>query len=339
MRADNAEPSDHACRPETDIALPGDIVEVNPRSVGPLYDALGAENRAVGVGVFVEKIANLVDFFLSELLGGLSAPTREHLVCMVMMMVVSATALAVVVVMLVLILIVIVIVMVMMAAFIVVIIVVVMMVVLMFVFFVIIVVVMAAFVVVVIIVVMMVAALTVMMMVMLVFVVIIVIVMRFRSLPRETREFFFDGVLTLHGFQKFFPVKEVPIGRDNGGVLVVLAEKRDALGNFRVGGAPCVAENDTTGVLDLVAVEFPEVLDIHFALVHIGNRGKSVQDSAVRPGVLHRADDIREFPDPGRFNHDSLGGEVGEDLSECLSEIADERATNATRVHLVDLHA
>ena len=351
MRADDAEPSDHACRPETDIALTGDIVEMNPRAVGPLYDALGTENRTVGVGVFVEEIANLANFFLGELLGGFSAPAREHLVGMVMMVVVSAVALTVMmVVMLVLVvIIVIVIVMVVMTTFVVVI--VVMMVVLMFI--VIIVVMMATLVVVVIVIVVMVAALAVVvivmmvmvaalafvMMVMRVFVVIFVFIMCICCLPGKTREFFFDGVLTLHGFQKFFPVEEIPVGRDNGGVLVVLAEKCDALGDFRVGSAPRVAEDDTPCILDLVAVEFPEVLDIHFALVHIGDRGKSVQNSAVCARVLHRTDDIREFPDPGRFNHDSLGSKVGEDLSERFSKIADERATNATRVHLVDLHA
>ena len=98
LGADNTKTADNACATETNVALAGDIVEVDPSAVVGCDNSLCAQNHSVlfSVGEALKSRAERVGI---ELLGGFRAVAYEYLVGVVMvvsvLVVVTAGAVAV----------------------------------------------------------------------------------------------------------------------------------------------------------------------------------------------------------------------------------------------------
>lgn len=91
LRADDAHTAGDGSAAAADVRLAGNVVEIDPLSVGRIYKALGTQDRAVAC-ILVELAQRLSDLLLGELLRSLHTPGGEHLVCVVVMMVMSAAA-------------------------------------------------------------------------------------------------------------------------------------------------------------------------------------------------------------------------------------------------------
>ena len=146
-----------------------------------------------------------------------------------------------------------------------------------------------------------------------------------------------DGAALLHRLHQLFAGQLRPRGRDNHGVLVVLADHLDALVELFLRHAVGAAEDDGVGRLDLVVVELAEVLHIHLALRRIRHSHKVAQLHVVRRDLAHGADDVRQLADARRLDQDTVRRVFGDDLFERAAEIADQRAADAAGVHLRDL--
>ena len=225
--ADDAELSGDIGGAGADVYLAGNVVEVEPASVGCGENALCAENGAVFSGIKLSQA--VLDRLRIELFCGLNAPTGEHVVGVVMsFVVVVMVMMALAVGVAAFFIIVVVMVMVVMLVFFV------MMMVMMLILVIVVIVVMVVmvFVVVIIIVVMMVMAFAVGI-VALVIVVIIVMVMMvvvvLLLLGKKSFKLGFKRVLLFHRLKDLLSVKLVPRGGDEGCILIDAADYPDRL--------------------------------------------------------------------------------------------------------------
>ena len=91
LRADNAQPAGDGRAAAADVALAGDVVEVDPAAVGRVDEALCAEDDAV-LFLVAQPGENVAQIAFAELFRRLDAPGGEHLVGVVVMLVVVAAA-------------------------------------------------------------------------------------------------------------------------------------------------------------------------------------------------------------------------------------------------------
>ena len=152
-------------------------------------------------------------------------------------------------------------------------------------------------------------------------------------------QLFGERVLLLHGLEDLCAGELVPRRRDDDGVLVVLTQQGHSGGQLLLGDGAGAAENDGGGGLDLVRVEFTEILQIDLALRGIRHGDEAAERDALVRNTLYGADDVAELADAGRLDEDAVGMIVGDDLLQRAAEVADERAADAAGVHLVDLNA
>ena len=148
-----------------------------------------------------------------------------------------------------------------------------------------------------------------------------------------------EGIAALHSGENVLTLQIVPGGGHDNGIAVQLAQAADAVLDLVLGCVLSVGEHDGRGVSDLVAVKLAEILQIHLALVYIGNGGKAVKHSAVLLCGPCRADNVRELAHSGGLDDDSVGLELVEHAAQRLGKIAHKRAADASRVHLGDLDA
>ena len=114
----------------------------------------------------------------------------------------------------------------------------------------------------------------------------------------------------------------------------MFTKELDRLGNLLFLGISRTAKHNTACVFYLVSEKFAKVLHIHFALIDVRNRGESAENSVFRIDSLNSPDNIAELSDTRRLDEYSVGVKFGQNLFECLAEIAHERATDTARIHL-----
>ena len=145
-------------------------------------------------------------------------------------------------------------------------------------------------------------------------------------------------ILTFHSRKNIPAVKLVPRSSDYNRLSVVLSYELHGRINLLVLGAVGMRKDYAGGVSNLVVIELAEVLHIHLTLIGIGNGGKAIQLRIVGLDRLNRLDNVRELTYSAGLDNYSVGMELLQDLRECLGKITDERAADASRVHLGDLY-
>ena len=297
----DAKAADDARRTLAHVGLARDVVEVDP-AILACHDALRAKNRAVSI---VGKRGECVcDLRLGEDLGGFSTEAHKHLVCVVVMMLVMVVTAGAMLTVLVVMFVVMVLVMVVATGA--------MLTVLVFVLVFVLVLVMMlmarAMLVVIMLVVMLVVVMLVVvvtagaMLAMLVMMLVVVLVMMlvmvvmsangagillFKMLHRSGKR-----VATLDGGKQLLARQLVPVGRDDHGILILLAAKGNGCHHL-FGGEPLgVAQHDRARVCDLIAEEFTEVFEIHTALARIYDRNEGGQHELLVCYALYGTDDV-----------------------------------------------
>ena len=99
----------------------------------------------------------------------------------------------------------------------------------------------------------------------------------------------------------------------------------------------CSGENDTGGGCDLIIKEFTEVLVIDLASLRVNDSAVAVEFQS-----FHGLDDFQnvgEFADTGRFNHDMVGIEFLHNFFQRLLEVTLQGAADAAAVDFGDLNA
>ena len=178
----------------------------------------------------------------------------------------------------------------------------------------------------------------VMMMVMVLFLFVLVVLLGLGAADHVS-QLFGERVLLLHGLEDLCAGELVPRRRDDDGVLIVLAQQGHGGSQLLLGDGAGAAENDGGGGLDLVRVEFTEILQIDLAFRGIRHGDEAAERDALVRNTLYGADDVAELADAGRLDEDAVGMIVGDDLLQRAAEVADERAADAAGVHLIDLNA
>ena len=301
---------------------------MNPLAVRAGHDALRAQNRAEAFGVF-EHVQLGFQLFHGELFGRFNAPADEYFVrvvavMMVMMMLVLVFMFMFMFMFMFIVIVIIVVMMMAAAAALIVVIVVIVMVVMMLVLI---------FIVVIIVVV-----------VMLVLVVIVVVMMMFANrahvlILAQMLQFGFQRVAVLHRFQNLRAVERVPVGRDDYGRLVLLAQHGDHVGQLLFVHIRRSRQDDRSGVLHLIVEELAEVLHIHFALFRVDNGGEAVQRDVVLLEALYGADYVAELAHAGGLNENAVRGVLLHHFLQRLAEIAHEAAADAALAHFGHFNA
>ena len=327
------------------VGLCGYVVKVYPLTVFSLNYALCAQNHTEGI-ILGEGLESVFDALNSELLGGLTAEAGEHLVGVMMVVsVVMATARAmltvVVVVMMVLFTVMVMLVVVAVALFTVMVMLVVVTVALFTVMVVLVVVAVALFIVMVMLVVVAVALFIVMVMIVIVavafFTVMVMLVML--MLLFKLFKCRVESILLLHCGENILAVELVPRGGNDGSGRIMLSDKLNALLCLMRFCGVGMRKNDAGRVGNLVVVELAKVLHIHLALINVGNCGKAVESSIGSLYGLNSLNNVRELSDTAGLDDNSVGVEFVKHLDKRLGKIANERATDATGVHLGNLNA
>lgn len=204
LGADYAQPADNFGAAAADVGAAGNVVKVDPASVGRLNDALCTKDCAVLFFIF-ECFESRKDLFFGELAGRFASEAREYLVGMMMVMMLMIVVMTAAALVMILVVVMIVLVMVMMMF-------------MMFMFFVFIMIVVMVFMLM--IVVMIAAALVMMLVVMFIFVmVMIVMVVMFvlmlqrvsvRRFGSQLSQFGLKGGLLLHRGKNLFTCQLIP---------------------------------------------------------------------------------------------------------------------------------
>ena len=292
------------------------MVKVQPGAVRRRNDALGAQHDAIGLAV-VQCGEGIADFFLGELLRRLDAPALEDLVGVVAVMMVMMAA---VVLVLILVMVVMIVMMAAVMLMLIIVFIVVMMVMAVMLILVIMVMMVAAMMLVLVILVVIV-----MMMVMMVLFLFVLVVLLGLGAADHVSQLFGECVLLLHGLEDLCAGELVPRRRDDDGVLIVLAQQGHGGSQLLLGDGAGAAENDGGGGLDLVRVEFTEILQIDLALRGICHGDEAAERDALVRNTLYGADDVAELADAGRLDEDAVGMIVGDDLLQRAAEVADEQ--------------
>ena len=292
IAADDAEPACDHGRTCADIWLTGDIVEVDPL-LPAVHNALGTQNLSVFARS--ERLERASQLLFCELLARLHAPAGEHFVGVVVMGMIMAAMPVLVVAMRVVKPVVLVVVPVMVLAMVVLVLVIAVM-----------------------------TAMAVLMIVILVFVIIVmVMIMVFMTmvamfvlivmsdLGSELFQFLFQRILLLHGGKDILTVDRVPVGRYNGDVGMLAQEFDRFLHLCFVRG---MREHNAACVLDLIKEKFPEVFQIHLALLGIHHSAGGIALRALGVRLLNGADDVGELADARRLDDDAIGRILCRDL-------------------------
>ena len=317
---------------------------MNPLTALTFNDTLGTKDHAVIIRLG-EGLKNGLNLLHGKLLGSFLAERGEYLVGMVMVvvMVVTATA-AMLVVIVVMMLVVVVTVATALAVLVVIVMVMLVIVVLVATALTVLIVVVMMMLVIVVLMTTALTVLVVIVMVMLVMfvattlTVLVVMMMVMLVLLLKSLHSIVKSVLMLHSGENILAVQAIPGGSHDYGILVVLTEKLNALGNLLVLCSLCVREDDCRCMLDLVVVELAKVLHIHFTLIYVSYGGEAIK---LRVGInrAHRLDNVGELAYSTGLNDNSVWMELVKNLDKSLRKIANERAADTTGIHLGDLYS
>ncbi len=358
--ADDTQQTGVCRRAFADLIFAGCQVKLHPAAVGTLQDTLGTQDHTVITVFFCQMCQDRFQCGTVILLRRFAAPVDKDLVGMVVMMfmVMIVTAAGAVLVMLIVVMMMLMVV-VMAAAMLVVLIVVMMVlmlvivaaavpVVLIMVMMVLMFMIVAAAVLVVVIVVMMVLMLVVVVMYMtsasagavLVMFLMIVMMVMVCCFLRFFHQMFCKIVLLFHCTADDIAGQIVPRrGDDRCGRVVFFQQSNNGfqlcfVHLLRTG------EDDRGCVFDLVVEEFTEILHVHLRLGAVNDSGEAVEFRlAFGIGALCCTDDIGQLADAGRFDDDAVGCIVCNNLCQCFTEVADERAADASGVDLGHFNA
>ena len=301
LGTDHAQTASEAGRTTADILLPWHIVEMDPGPIGAGHDALRPQDDATLFGV-VQTRQSRVDLLFRVLTGRLSAPADEDIVGIMVMAAGATTVVMMVVFMFVMVMIVV------MLMFMLIVVMVMMLVFML----------MSIMVMVLIVIVMMVV-----MMVMLMFLVMCSL------LSGEAGKLFLQRILVFHRLQDELAVELIPRCRDDGSVGIVFPQQCHSIHQFFLTHAVRTAEDDSSGMLDLVIKELTKVLHVNFALGRISHGDKGVQLNIMVVQTLHSSDDVRQLTYAGRLDKDTVGMELGQNLLQCLPKVTHQATTDA----------
>ena len=346
---DDTQTADDVSAAYAHIVLLGNIVKVDPLSVFTGHNTLGAKNCAVLAAV--KRLKSRLDLHLRKGSGGLASPVGEDLVGVVMVMagavgivtfvvvvvmmlvlMMMATALALVVMMMLMLMLMLMVVMMATALALVVMMMLMLMVMLVLMMMA---TALALMVMMVLVLMMMATALTFLVVVMMV----MVVLMLMLCLLGKTCHLGGQGVVLLHGVKNNLALQRLPRGGDDGGLVVLLAEKGNGGGQLVLVHARCAAEDDGLGVLDLIAVKLAKVLHVNTALGGIGHGNGAVQHYVVGQNALHSTHNVRKLANARGLDEDAVGGKFTEHLAKGFGKVAHKAAANTAAVHLGDLNA
>ena len=100
-----------------------------------------------------------------------------------------------------------------------------------------------------------------------------------------------------------------------------------------------MAKHDTSGIFYLIVEKLSEILHVHFALFSIDHSCKAVKNCSLCIRTLYRLDNVRELTDTRGLDKNPVRCKFIYYLLECGGEITHEGATNASRVHFIDLYS
>ena len=169
---------------------------------------------------------------------------------------------------------------------------------------------------------------------MLVVVMVVMFMLFLKSLYRILK-----SVLVLHGRKNILAVKAIPGSCHDNSAFVMLAKKIYTLADLLISCALCMRKHDRRSVLDLVVIELAKVLHIHLTLVYVGNRSEAIKRCAMLLRGLSRANNVGKLAYARGLNDDSVGIVLLKNLYKRLGKITNQRATDATRIHLGNLNS
>ena len=149
------------------------------------------------------------------------------------------------------------------------------------------------------------------------------------------------GVALLHGSEKLGAGELIPGSSDDGSIHIIAAQKSHGSGKLVLSGLLGTAENDGSGMGDLILVELAEVLEINLALggVRHGDGTDKLHFGDLSHHVLHGFHHVRKLAHTGGLDDDTVGMELSHDLLQRFAKVAHQRAADAAGVHLGNLDA
>ena len=167
-------------------------------------------------------------------------------------------------------------------------------------------------------------------------VVVMVLVFLFHCLKEFSLEI--DGVL--QNLKKLFTGERRKRRRDDGCLLIDLANQSNRLIDFLLIGNIRAREHNGLCVLHLVVEELAEVLHVELRLLHIDEGDRRVaRDFKLLLDIRNRAQHIRELTDAGGLDNHAIRCILAQNFLQRGRKITDQRAADATGVHLTNLNA
>ena len=148
-----------------------------------------------------------------------------------------------------------------------------------------------------------------------------------------------ESILMLHSNENILAVKIIPRGSYYNCIGIMLTKKGYAFGYLLFPCSLGVRKNDGRCMLDLVIIEFAEILHIHLALINVGNGGKAIKNSAVLLCSFSRTNNVRKLTNTRGLNNNSIRSVFLKHLYKRLRKVTYERATDATGIHLGNLNS
>ena len=176
-------------------------------------------------------------------------------------------------------------------------------------------------------------------MVMMFMVVVMAMVMLVLVFFFQVMQRFFNGIPLFHRRQNLRSRKCIPIRGDNRGICIMLPQDFNDFFEFFLVHALGVAQDDRTCMFNLVIIKFAEVFHINLDFFRVHDGGKSVKFHLIKFQILYRLYNVAEFANPRRLNQNSVRMKLCNHLFQRLAEISHQAATNAARVHFVDLNS
>ena len=166
--------------------------------------------------------------------------------------------------------------------------------------------------------------------------VVMVLVFLFHCLKEFSLEI--DGVL--QNLKKLFTGERRQRRRDDGCLLIDLANQSNRLIDFLLIGDVRAREHNGLCILHLVVEEFAEVLHVELRLLHIDEGDRRVaRDFKLLLDIRNRTQHIRELADAGGLDNHAIRCILAQNFLQGSRKIADQRAANAAGVHLTNLNA
>ena len=312
--ADHAKTADDLRRPGAHILLSGNIVEEDP-TILACNHALGTKHRTELTGIqFLQNSRNLR---LGINTGRFLTPAGKHLIGMMVMIVAPAGTLFPML-------------MVMMLMF--------MMMLMMMLMFVVVIVLMI-----------MTTAITMLVVMMFVFMLMVVIVtpagallivvmmMVMLMMMLQLMQDLLQSILLFHSIQHLLAVQLIPGSSDDRGIGVLFLDQGYCLCQLLLAQILGATENDASGMLQLIIVEFTKILGIDLALGRIGNGSKAVQLYPFQLQIGHSGDHIAELTDTAGLDQHPIGMIGIDHLLQRLPEITHQTAADTAGIHFGDL--